>query len=186
MICRSSAWWLIAWLLANAGLAWGETDPMAPPAGNTPAAVGLAAPAPQLLIESHGTTGEAFGSKAPIRVQGAGNSLGAQGKAVYEENHWLEDFEVHFVVSLPFTALYSYVAVSAVDSTVQGKFPTTFAPADMWVVLGLALGSSLAVALGSVNRVPDQSVPRMAREPELDFSAQGEPPLEVALVQIDF
>jgi hypothetical protein len=131
---------------------------------------------------------EAVGGKLPAQVQGAGigNTLNAQSKPVYEENHWLEDFEVHFLVSLPFTGLYSYAAVSAVDAAVQGRFPTTFSPVDTWAVMGLALGSSLAVALGSIGRVPDQSVPRVAQEPAPDFSGRAAPPFKVAVVQVDY
>jgi hypothetical protein len=78
-------------------------------------------------------------------------------EAVFVENSTLGDFEVHFFVSLPFTALYSYVVTLSLDSLVQGKFPPEFRQADSWMVMGLAVGSSLAVALGSVGQVPDQT-----------------------------
>jgi hypothetical protein len=48
------------------------------------------------------------------------------------------------------------------------------------------LGSSLAVALGSIGRVPDQSVPRVAQEPAPDFSGRAAPPFKVAVVQVDY
>jgi len=180
MIWRSSVWCLCLGL-ALVGQVWAET--VAAPAANTLAAVTLASPAPSEL----GSRGmEVAGGKAAAPGQGTGNSATAQAKPMYDENYWMQDFEVHFLVSLPFTALYSYVVTSAVDATVQGRFPTTFRPADMWVVLGLALGSSMAVALGSINRVPDQSVPRLAQEPAPDFSAEAEPPLKLALIQIDY
>jgi hypothetical protein len=175
----SAAWWLCLGL-ALAGRVWAETA--VAPAANTPAAAETPA-----RYDTGGPRGvEAVGGLMPVLVQGAGNSPGAQGMAVYEENHWLEDFEVHFLVSLPFTALYSYLAVSGLDATVQGRFPTSFRTADMWVVTGLALGGSLAVALGSINRVPDQSVPRLAQGACPDFSGEAAPPWRLALVQIDY
>jgi hypothetical protein len=85
----------------------------------------------------------------------------------FEENSWFEDFEVHFLVSLPFTALYSYVTVMSLDSMVQGKFPPDFHQADTWIIIGVAVGSSLAVALGSVDRVPDQSSYQIGSQSEL-------------------
>lgn len=75
----------------------------------------------------------------------------------YSDNQGWQDFEVHFFVSLPFTALYSYLSLSALDAAVQGRFPAEFRQTDMWMVIGMAVGSSLAIALGSLNRVPDQS-----------------------------
>jgi hypothetical protein len=88
---------------------------------------------------------------------------------VYTENHAVQDFEVHFLISLPFTGLYSYLAISVLDGLVQGTFPPSFRQADGWVLIGLAVGGSLAVALGSTGRVPDQSqmkVPAAAPETE--------------------
>jgi hypothetical protein len=116
-----------------------------------------------------------------------GNSVSAKADEQYEENSWFEDFEVHFLVSLPFTALYSYMAVTTLDGLVQGKYPTAFRLADMWVVAGLALGSSMAVALGSINRVPDQSVPRMAEQQDVPDEMTAEVPLwRLALIRIDY
>jgi hypothetical protein len=156
---------------------------MVQPTANTPAAVESAATA-GLQPSTPGVV--AVGGQQPVQVQSAGNSVSAITKATYDENYWLQDFEVHFLVSLPFTALYSYATVSVLDASVQGKFPTTFSPADMWVVMGLAFGGSLAVALGSINRVPDQSLPRVAGETSPDFSEKAAPLLKVALLQIDY
>lgn len=181
MTWRSSVGWLIlGWALA--GTAWAETAAIPVSAGNTPAGQVTSAP-DKFEVGPRGI--EAVGGTLPVQVQSVGNSTPAQGKALYSENRWLEDFEVHFLVSLPFTALYGYAAVSAVDASVQGRFPTTFKPADMWVVLGLALGSSLAVALGSVNRVPDQSVPRLAQVSGSELFPT-EPLWKMTLMQIDY
>jgi len=89
-------------------------------------------------------------------------------KSQYVENSWLQDFEVHFLVSLPFTALYSYVSVLSLDAMVQGKFPPEFHQADMWMIIGAAVGSSLAIALGSINRVPDQTNYQLQSQLDLD------------------
>ncbi len=93
----------------------------------------------------------------------AGEEAEAEGDTTeaYSENRPVEDFETHFLVSLPFTGVYSYLAVTLLDGLVQGTFPPEFRTADAWVVIGMALGSSLAVALGSAGRVPDQSQPRL-------------------------
>ncbi len=100
-------------------------------------------------------------------VEPAGDSTTAilavpeeEAGTVYTDNNWLQDFEVHFFISLPFTAFFSYVSVMSVDAMVQGKFTPDFYQADIWMIVGFAIGSSLAVALGSVNRVPDQSIHR--------------------------
>jgi len=106
------------------------------------------------------TTNPAGNSK---RIDTNGNTASAR---LYEENNTLKDFEVHFLVSLPFTAFYSYLTVMSIDTMVQGKFPTEFRQANTWMIIGFAVGGSLAVALGSMNRVPDQSIYRLeAREP---------------------
>lgn len=82
---------------------------------------------------------------------------GSAEPLTYSENQGWQDFEVHFFVSLPFTALYSYLALTSLDAAVQGRFPPEFRQTDMWMVIGMAVGSSLAIALGSLDRVPDQS-----------------------------
>jgi hypothetical protein len=92
------------------------------------------------------------------RVEDNGNTTSAR---LYEENNTFKDFEVHFLVSLPFTAFYSYLTVMSIDSMVQGQFPTEFRQANTWMIIGFAVGGSLAVALGSMNRVPDQSIYRL-------------------------
>lgn len=79
---------------------------------------------------------------------------------VYTDNHWWSDFEAHFFISLPFTALYSYVTVSSLDAIVQGQYPTSFRTTNTWIIAGLAIGGSLAIAMGSTGRVRDQSIPR--------------------------
>ena len=92
----------------------------------------------------------------------------AQAEPMYVETSPLEDFQVHFLVSLLFTSLYSYAAVQSLDALVQGTFPTELRQADLWVMVGLALGSSLAIALGSAGRVPDQSQPRVLPRSSVD------------------
>jgi len=77
----------------------------------------------------------------------------------FSENVPWQDFTVHFLVSLPFTAMYSYLVVTTMDALVQGTAPPTMRQADTWAIVGLAVGCSLAIALGSAGRVPDQSVP---------------------------
>ena len=95
---------------------------------------------------------------------------------------------VHFFVSLPFTAAYSYATVLALDGAVQGRLSTTFRSTTLWTVIGLAVGGSLAIALGSAGRVPDQSQPRL-REPAPPAPASEwvpPPEISVALLQIEF
>lgn len=127
------------WLAGGTAPVWAESWPAPVAVGNTPGAV----------AESQ-----------PDRVSPVAED---QGPAQYADNHWLGDFETHFIVSLPFTALYGYVAVVSLDGLVQGAFPPAFRQADMWMVIGLAIGGSLAIALGSANRVPDQSTYRVGR-----------------------
>lgn len=91
----------------------------------------------------------------------------------YSENQGWQDFEVHFLVSLPFTALYSYLSLSALDAAVQGRFPAEFRQTDMWMVIGMAVGSSLAIALGSLNRVPDQSQDLLPQGPSSGRDGDG-------------
>ncbi|MCK5219847.1 hypothetical protein KAR10_09995 [bacterium] len=106
------------------------------------------------------TTNKAVRAK---RVDNKGNTSSAR---LYEKNNMLKDFEVHFLVSLPFTAFYSYLTVMSLDTMVQGRFPTEFRQANTWMIMGFAVGGALAVALGSMNRVPDQSkYQRESREP---------------------
>lgn len=107
-----------------------------------------------------GNTSVAEAEKQPAPAEAVTEN---KGPATYADNHWLGDFETHFLISLPFTALYSYAAVVSLDGLVQGSFPPTFRQADMWMVIGLAVGSSMAIALGSANRVPDQSTYRVSR-----------------------
>ncbi len=151
-----SGWGLAAVLIAS--LAWAGT-----PAEERPLSERAAAPAagPE----------EVAGALAPLTGPGAGpeaeaNTTAAAGQAApsasFSENDPWQDFVVHFVVSLPFTGLYSYLTVATLDALVQGVMPPTLRQADTWVVIGLALGTSLAVALGSVGRVPDQSVTERA------------------------
>lgn len=104
----------------------------------------------------------------PAESQDGGNTMTAvvvmeadEDQAEYVDNYWLQDFEVHFMVSLPFTAFYSYLSVLSIDAMVQGEFPPAFHQADMWMIIGVAIGSSVAIALGSINRVPDQSQYRL-------------------------
>ncbi|MCK5242237.1 hypothetical protein KAR34_07285 [bacterium] len=107
--------------------------------------------------------------------------------AQYKENSWFQDFEVHFFISLPFTALYSYLSVMSLDAMVQGKFPPDFHQADTWMIIGAAVGSSLAVALGSIDRVPDQSSYQMESQVNLQESpeaAKQVPLTKFELVQI--
>lgn len=103
------------------------------------------------------TTGPA--GQRPLLIDSGGNSLAGQ-TAAYDSNLPVHDFEAHFLISLPFTALYGFVAVTVVDSMVQQQFPPEFRQADMWLVAGFAVGCSLAIALGSQGRVPAQSQPR--------------------------
>lgn len=86
-----------------------------------------------------------------------GNTLAAEGQ--YTANQPWQDFEVHLFVTLPFAALYSYLTVLSLDGVVQNRFPPELRQADVWVIVGLAAGSAFAVALGSIGRVPDQTVP---------------------------
>jgi hypothetical protein len=124
---------------------------------------------------------------SPVPAAGA-TTPAAQGELSYVDTSLLQDFEVHFLVSLPFTGLYSYVAVTLLDGAVEGAFPTTLHQADLWVIIGLALGGSLAVALGSAGRVPDQSVPRVGSKPA-DSGPQiqaGQATAKVPLVRMRF
>lgn len=110
-----------------------------------------------------------------------------QDMAQYKENSWFQDFEVHFFISLPFTALYSYLSVMSLDAMVQGKFPPDFHQADTWMIIGAAVGSSLAVALGSIDRVPDQSSYQMESQVNLQESPEAAKQVPLAkfeLVQI--
>ncbi|MEW6515756.1 MAG: hypothetical protein AB1439_02460 [candidate division FCPU426 bacterium] len=101
---------------------------------------------------------EAQGSTPPAAAEPDGQAEEIESEQLsYSENRGWQDFEVHFFVSLPFTALYSYLALTSLDAAVQGRFPSEFRQADMWMVIGMAAGSSLAIALGSLDRVPDQS-----------------------------
>ncbi len=140
----------------------------------------LEQPAENEAVEPAATSpnGEARGTEEGAPSGDAAPSepgAGEQDEAGYVENSWLRDFEVHFFVSLPFTALYSYLTVLSLDGLVQGEFPTEFRQADSWVVIGLALGSSLAVALGSAGRVPDQSQYQLAPAPKNETRAVPEP-----------
>jgi hypothetical protein len=91
----------------------------------------------------------------------AGVTTTAEPSMAFTENQPWQDFVVHFTISLPFTALYSFASVMALDGVIQGTMPPTLRDADTWVIIGLAAGSSLAIALGSTGRVPDQSRPRL-------------------------
>ncbi len=162
------AWSLIGWALVL-GLFCVATNAWSADAGTlTPVATGnTLTPAPG------------------VEPVGVGTTLTALNET-YEENTWLEDFQVHFIVSLPFTALYSYAAVTTLDGLVQGHYPTTFRQADLWVVVGVAVGSSLAVALGSIGRVPDQSVPRISENETPAVLAEDAPSWRLALIQVDY
>lgn len=122
----------------------------------------------------------------PPVVDAISGTSEAESAPSYEENSAWEDFQVHFLISLPFTALYSYLTVSSLDALVQGAFPTDLREADIWVIIGLAAGGSLAVALGSAGRVPDQSraVPEAGTvaEPGPISRAGG----RIQLVRLDF
>jgi hypothetical protein len=91
---------------------------------------------------------------------------------LYAANNSWQDFEVHFFTALPFTALYSYATVMFLDGMIQGQFPPTFRTVDTWIVIGLAVGAAVAIALGSYDRVPNQS----EKQWKID-SPQGQIPL---------
>lgn len=118
------------------------TTPAAAAAGESEVEPGVAAAAQETGSAGFGPDDDGTGSAEPL---------------TYSENQGWQDFEVHFFVSLPFTALYSYLALTSLDAAVQGRFPPEFRQSDMWMVIGMAVGSSLAIALGSLDRVPDQS-----------------------------
>jgi len=114
------------------------------------------------------------------------NTVAAEEESAYVETTLLEDFQVHFLVSLPFTALYSYVAISSLDALVQGTFSTELREADIWVMIGLAVGGSLAVALGSAGRVPDQSRPRVEPVPDAGNESRAPAVSRMQIVRILF
>lgn len=122
----------------------------------------------------------------------ANTTTAASGRvptATYSENDPWQDFAVHFVISLPFTGLYSYLTVATLDALVQGTVPPALRQADTWVVIGLALGTSLAVALGSVGRVPDQSLTERdvaAPAPGPSSAAQDPAPLRWEWVRVNY
>jgi len=93
----------------------------------------------------------------PGLSQGLGASPDGNTATTYSENSAWHDFEIHFLVALPFTAFYSYLATLSIDSVVKGTFPPEFRQTDAWLAIGFAVGASLAIALGSVGNVPDQS-----------------------------
>jgi hypothetical protein len=129
-----------------AGAAWAETER---PREERPA--------PERIADPAAVAGTA-------QAEAGADTLTAAGEETFSENYPWQDFTVHFVVSLPFTALYSYLTVTTLDALVQGTLPPTLRQADTWVIAGLALGCSLGVALGSVGRVPDQSQTRLAMD----------------------
>ncbi len=102
---------------------------------------------------------------------------------VYTKNNPLADFQIHFFISLPFTALYSYLAVSSMDAIVQGQYPTAFRTTNSWMIIGLAVGSSLAIALGNIGRVPDQSVPVLASGLNWQEAREAEPSDNVVVAE---
>lgn len=125
--------------------------------------------------------------EAPAAAEAQAVTPTAEEEAAYVDNNPFEDFQVHFFVSLPFTGLYSYVAVSSLDALVQGTFPTELRQSDIWVIIGLAVGTSLAVALGSAGRVPDQSRPRLETPPDRDHERQSRAPAaKLPLVRMSF
>jgi hypothetical protein len=115
----------------------------------------------------------------------AEDDFSSEGKdSQYAENNGFQDFEVHFLISLPFTALYSYLSILSLDSMVQGKFPPEFHLADTWMIVGVAIGSSLAIALGSIDRVPDQSQYRLQTRKEP--GVKGETSIKSSCTRIEF
>jgi hypothetical protein len=59
------------------------------------------------------------------------------------------NFEITFTISLPFTALYSYSLITLIDSASQGYFPAPLRSSGLWMLLGMAVGGSLAIAFGA-------------------------------------
>ena len=67
-----------------------------------------------------------------------------------DPNHPLEDFFVVGIISLPFTALYSFLGATIADAVNQNRFPPELKTESLITAGGVALGSSLLIATFSV------------------------------------
>ena len=131
---------------------------------------------------------EVFGNTPAAVADTSADSISASVQ--YSPNNFWEDFEIHFIISLPFTAIYSYLTIFSLDALVQGTFPPMLREPDTWMMMGLALGSSLALALGSWDRVPNQSPAENGNSKSFPTSGPEDKgqaaPLKIDLVRLDF
>jgi hypothetical protein len=94
----------------------------------------------------------------PLSGQCASNELAAS--EAKEIPNSARNFEINFIISLPFTALYSYSLITLIDSASQGYFPAPLRSSGLWMLLGMAVGGSLAMAFGAQSAPAEKTAHR--------------------------
>jgi hypothetical protein len=182
-----TAWLAVPlWLAAVQGAAMDLTaaESGIPDAG----AVRVEAVANTWTVNAAGNSQTARKEEAPAEVETLRLDADANTGSSYIDNNPFQDFEVHFLVALPFSLAYSFALLWSMDVLVQGTVPPSMTTADMWALTGLAVGGAAVVALGSQGRVMDQSKPRLRDEGQAQNTKPENVPAlwRVCLLRMEF